>query len=150
MSLSLLQTPATGSLAQSPIIFSLSESTPVYTSSSFQYVGELYYWTGSMTASGSSSNYTIVKFPNTVNVGLFDLNRIINSTLTPLAIANTSNVVYFAVDFYFQYISANTIQIAGVTRPPRFICPQTCPLKVKGRASRNDGPRRKKGESHDD
>jgi hypothetical protein len=107
MSLSLLQTPATGSLAQSPIIFSLSESTPVYTSSSFQYVGELYYWTGSMTASGSSSNYTIVKFPNTVNVGLFDLNRIINSTLTPLAIANTSNVVYFAVDFYFQYVSSS-------------------------------------------
>ena len=108
MSLSLLQTPATGSLAQSPIIFSLSESTPVYTSSSFQYVGELYYWTGSMTASGSTSDYTIVKFPNTANVGLFDLNRIINSTLTDLAIANTSNVKYFAVDFYFQYLSGST------------------------------------------
>jgi hypothetical protein len=108
MSLSLLQTPATGSLAQSPIIFSLSESTPVYTSSSFQYVGELYYWTGSMTASGSTSDYTIVKFPNTANVALFDLNRIINSTLTDLAIANTSNVKYFAVDFYFQYLSGST------------------------------------------
>ena len=112
MSLSLLQTPATGSLAQSPIIFSLSESTPVYTSSSFQYVGELYYWTGSMTASGSTSDYTIVKFPNTANVGLFDLNRIINSTLTDLAIANTSNVKYFAVDFYFQYLSGS-IYVTG-------------------------------------
>ena len=107
MSLSLLQTPALVSLAQSPIIFSVSENTPVYTSSSFQYVGELYYWTGSTTNSSSTSDYTITKFPNTANVGIFDLNRIINSTLTDYAIANTSNVVYYAVDFYFQYQSGS-------------------------------------------
>ena len=108
MALSITQTPATCSLAQSPIIFTLAESTPVYTSSSFQYVGELYYWTGSLTNSSSVSDYTIVKFPNTANVGIFDLNRIINSTLTPLAIANTSSVSYYAVDFYFQYQSGST------------------------------------------
>ena len=108
MALSLVQTPATGSLAQSPIIFSVSESTTVYNSSSFQYVGELYYWTGSTTNSASVPDYTIVKFPNTSNVGIFDLNRIINSTLTNLAIANTSNVVYYAVDFYYQYLSGST------------------------------------------
>jgi hypothetical protein len=103
MSLSITQTPAAVSLAQSPIIFTLSESTNVITSGSFQYIGELYYWTGSMAASSSTSNYTIVKYPNTQNVGIFDLNRIINSTLTDLAIANPSNVEYFAVDFYWQY-----------------------------------------------
>jgi hypothetical protein len=108
MSLSITQTPATASLAQSPIIFTLAESTPVYTSSSFQYVGELYYWTGSLTNSASVADYTIVKFPNTADVGIFDLNRIINSTMTPLAIANTSSVSYFAVDFYFQYLSGST------------------------------------------
>jgi hypothetical protein len=108
MSLSLLQTPALVSLAQSPIIFSVSESTPVYTSSSFQYIGELYYWTGSTTNSGSTSNYTITKYPNSANVGIFDLNRIINSTLTDYAQANTSNVVYFAADFYYQYQSGST------------------------------------------
>ena len=108
MALSLLQTPALVSLAQSPIIFSVSENTPVYTSSSFQYIGELYYWTGSTTNSSSTSDYTITKFPNTANVGIFDLNRIINSTLTDYAIANTSNVVYYAVDFYFQYQSGST------------------------------------------
>jgi len=108
MSLSITQTPATASLAQSPIIFTLAESTPVYTSSSFQYVGELYYWTGSLTNSASVADYTIVKFPNTADVGIFDLNRIINSTLTPLAIANTSSVQYYAVDFYFQYLSGST------------------------------------------
>jgi hypothetical protein len=107
MSLSITQTPALVSLAQSPMIFTLSENTPVYTSSSFQYVGELYYWTGSLTNSSSLSDYTIVKFPNTANVGIFDLNRIINSTLTDLAQANTSSVTYYAVDFYYQYFTTN-------------------------------------------
>jgi len=108
MALSITQTPATASLAQSPIIFTVSENTPVYTSSSFQYIGELYYWQGALTASGSTPNYTITKFPNTNNVGIFDLNRIINSTLTDYAQANTSNVVYFATDFYWQYLSGST------------------------------------------
>ena len=108
MALSITQTPALVSLAQSPIIFTVAESTPVYTSSSFQYVGELYYWTGSLTSSSSLADYTITKFPNTANVGIFDLNRIINSTLTPLAIANTSSVQYFAVDFYYQYNNGTT------------------------------------------
>jgi hypothetical protein len=108
MALSITQTPALVSLAQSPIIFTVSENTPVYTSSSFQYIGELYYWTGSTTNSSSAADYTITKFPNTSNVGIFDLNRIINSTLTDLAIANTSNVQYFAVDFYWQYFIGST------------------------------------------
>jgi len=108
MALSITQTPALVSLSQSPIIFTVSENTPVYTSSSFQYIGELYYWTGSLTNSSSVANYTITKFPNTSNVGIFDLNRIINSTLTDYAQANTSNVVYYAVDFYWQYLSGST------------------------------------------
>jgi hypothetical protein len=108
MSISLNQTPALVSLAQSPIIFTVAESnTNLLTSSSFQFVGDLYYWTGSLSNSGSSQ-YTIVKYPNTSNVGIFDLNRIINSTLTDLAIANTSNVKYYAVDFYTQYLSGTS------------------------------------------
>jgi hypothetical protein len=108
MSLSITQTPAVVSLSQSPIIFTVAESTPVYTSSSFQYVGELYYWTGSLTNSGSTSEYTILKYPNTSYVGIFDLNRIINATLTNYAQADSSSVVYYAVDFYFQYVSGST------------------------------------------
>jgi hypothetical protein len=76
MSISLNQTPAFVSLAQSPIIFTVAESDAnLLTSSSFQFVGDLYYWTGSLSNSGSSQ-YTIVKYPNTSNVGIFDLNRI--------------------------------------------------------------------------
>ena len=108
MSISITQNPATVSLAQSPIIFTVVESNgALLTSSSFQYVGNLYYWTGSASSSGSA-DYTITKFPNTSNVGIFDLNRIINSTLTDLAIQNTSNVVYFNVWFYTQYYNGST------------------------------------------
>jgi hypothetical protein len=108
MSLSITQTPALVSLAQSPIIFTVAESDAnLLTSSSFQYIGNLYYWTGSLTNSSSTAEYIINKYPNNSNVGIFDLNRIINSTLTDLAIANTSNVEYYAVEFYTQYLSSS-------------------------------------------
>jgi hypothetical protein len=108
MALTITQTPTAVSLAQSPIIFTVSENTQLYTSSSFQYVGELYYWQGNLFQSSSVADYTLLKFPNTSTVGIFDLNRIINSTLTDLRIDNSSNVMYFAVDFYTQYISGSS------------------------------------------
>jgi hypothetical protein len=43
MAFSITQVPATASLAQSPIIFTVYENTPVISSASFQYVGELFY-----------------------------------------------------------------------------------------------------------
>jgi hypothetical protein len=107
MSLSITQTPASASLAQSPIIFTVAESNPLLlNSSSFQYIGELYYWTGSVYNSGSS-DYTITKYANTTGVGIFDLNRIIYSTLTDLAQTNQSNVTYFAVDFYTEFTTGS-------------------------------------------
>ena len=113
MSLSITQTPANVSLAQSPIIFSVLESSAsLITSASFQYVGELYYWNGALTNSGSSADYIITKYPNTVDTGIFDINRIINSTLTDYAQANTSSVTYFAVDFYTQFYNGN-VYITG-------------------------------------
>lgn len=109
MALSIVQTPATASLAQSPIIFSIVESTTASViSDGFQYLCELYYWEGSPTNSGSAGEYVLAKYPNQSLHGIFDLNRIINSTLTDLAIANPSNVVYFASDFYWQYISGSS------------------------------------------
>jgi len=116
MSLSIVQTPATCSLAQSPIIFSVYENTAVVNNSEFQYVGELFYWTGSLTNSSSVADYTITKYPNTAYHGIFDLNRIINSTLTDLAQANPSNVEYFAVDFYYQYLTGSTYVTGSHTR----------------------------------
>jgi len=108
MPINILQTPATASLAQSPIIFSVTEtSQSLLQFDEFQYIGELYYWTGSPAASGSNADYTMAKYPNISLSGIFDLNRILNSTLTDLAQVNTSNVMYYAVDFYSQYYSGS-------------------------------------------
>jgi hypothetical protein len=121
MSLSITQTPALVSLAQSPIIFTVAESDAnLLTSSSFQYIGELYYWQGGLNASSSTAEYIINKYPNNSSVGIFDLNRIINSTLTDLAIANTSNVEYYAVDFYTQYYNGAVFVTGSHVRSQTF------------------------------
>ena len=108
MSVIISQTPATASLAQSPIIFSVYSTGSVVTNSGFQYMADLYYWTGSVSDSGSTPDYVLAKYPNPSLYGIFDLNRIINSTLTDLLQQNSSNVVYFAVDFYPQYLVGTT------------------------------------------
>jgi hypothetical protein len=102
MALSITQTPANVSPAQSPIVFTVNETDSVILSSSFQYYADLYYWDGLPNESGSV-DYTLVKYPNTLGRGIFDFSRILNSTLVDLAQANTSNVKYYAADFYWQF-----------------------------------------------
>jgi hypothetical protein len=102
MAITITQSPAIVSLAQSPMIFTVAESAAVIQSSSFQYLADLYYWDGTPANSGSSQ-YTLVKYPNNSLVGIFDMGRIINSTLTDLAQVNRSNVKYYAAEFYWQY-----------------------------------------------
>jgi hypothetical protein len=104
MSLNISQYPASASLAQSPMAFTVFENTAVVLSSSFQYYADLYYWTGSATGQPALPEYTLTKYPNESLYGIFDVSRIMNSTLTQLAFANTSNVKYYTVDFYWQYL----------------------------------------------
>lgn len=113
MALSIIQFPASASLAQSPMIFSVSSSTDL-TQSSFQYTADLWYWSGQESDSGSVK-YTLVKYPNNSGVGIFDVSRIINSTLTDLAIANTSNVKYYKCRFGTQWLSGSLI-VTGSTK----------------------------------
>lgn len=121
MAFSILQTPATASLAQSPIIFSVQETTTASViQSGFQYVCELYYWQGNITDSASVSDYVLVKYPNTALCGIFDLSRIINSTLSDLAQANPSNVVYFASDLYWEYPSGSSYVTGSHVRSDTF------------------------------
>lgn len=112
MALSYNQTPATCSLVQSPTIFTLSESGDVVLSSSFQYYLDLYYWTGTPNNSGSVAQYTMVKYPNVSRVGIFDVGRILNSTLSGSAQGVPSNVKYFAVDGYFRY-NSGSVAVTG-------------------------------------
>jgi hypothetical protein len=106
--LSITQTPATASLAQSPIVFTLSESSSVIFSSSFQYNCDLYYWDGTPSQSSSLAQYQLVKYPNQSGVGMFEVSRIINSTLTDLREQNPSNVKYFKGDFYWTFLTGST------------------------------------------
>jgi hypothetical protein len=107
MSLNITQYPATASLAQSPMIFTVYENTQAVLSSSFQYYANLYYWNGQPNNSGSVPDYQLVKFPNESFVGMFDVSRILNSTLQDLAFANTSNVKYYKCEFYWSYLENN-------------------------------------------
>jgi len=107
MALSITQEPDLVSLAQSPMPITLEENTSVITSSSFQYVLDLYYWSGD-TADSGSSKYTLVKYPNESGVGIFDVSRILNSTLTDLLQANPSNVKYSKSVGYWQYFDGAT------------------------------------------
>jgi hypothetical protein len=107
MSLLITQTPTSVSLAQSPLIFTLAENTAVITSSSFQYTADLFIWSGSVGAAPTASNYTLVKFPNLSNVGIFDVSRIVNSTLTDYLQATPSSARYFKINANWQYKSGS-------------------------------------------
>tara|TARA_R110000868_G_scaffold14004_3_gene65367 strand:+ start:995 stop:2833 length:1839 start_codon:yes stop_codon:yes gene_type:complete len=106
--LAITQSPASSSLAQSPIIFSVIQNdNNMLLSSSFQYLADLTYWTGSQANSGSV-DYTLAKFPNTSDYGIFDVSKIVNSTLTERLEENSSNAVWFKAEFYPQYIPIGT------------------------------------------
>jgi len=114
MSYSFIQTPASMSLAQSPVVFSVSSSTLVG-QSNFQYIGELTIWTGSVADSGSGNTWTLAKYPSSQGLtGIFDLSRIINSTQTELIQQNTSPIKYFRFDSYYRYQSGSVFFTGSV------------------------------------
>ena len=102
------------SLAQSPVIFSVSSSTLVG-QANFQYIGELTIWTGSVADSGSGNTWTLAKYPSSQGLtGIFDLSRIINSTQTELIQQNTSPIKYFKFDSYYRYQSGSVFFTGSV------------------------------------
>lgn len=108
MSYSIIQTPASQSLSQSPMIFAVSSST-LTTQTNFQYVGELYIWTGSFNDSSSADVWTLAKYPSTNGrTGIFDVSRIVNSTQTELAQQNSSSIAIVKLDTYYRYLSGST------------------------------------------
>jgi hypothetical protein len=114
MALTLNQTPAVVSLGQSPIIFSVTSDSDL-ANPGFQYVCNLTYWTGNTsTDSGSAYDYQLVKYPNTSQAGIFDLSRILNSTLTASLADNPSNVTYYKANLFYRYLGANN-QYVNIT-----------------------------------
>lgn len=107
MSLAITQTPASVSLAQSPLVFSTYEDGLVITSSSFQYTANLYIWSGSVSSVPTTAAYNLVKFPNQSNAAIFDVSRIVNSTLTDFLEATPSSARYFKIVANWQYKSGS-------------------------------------------
>lgn len=106
MALSLLQIPPTVNLSQSPMVYSISSTTDL-ANPGFQYVCDLYIWSGTPASSGSYK-YQLVKYPNDASVGLFEVSRIVNSTMTDLLETTPSNVKFVKGNFYYQYLSGST------------------------------------------
>jgi hypothetical protein len=117
MSISVLQTPEDIQPAQSPIVFSVTETTQAYTASEFQYVANLYVWSGNYNQSGSYI-YQARKYPNATGSGIFDFSKMINSTLTDLSATNGSNIKWYKAEFGWQYASGSTYvtQSGGLTQ----------------------------------
>ena len=117
MATTLLQTPSDIQPAQSPIVFSvITSGSQAYTASEFQYKAFLYVWSGTMNQSGSYI-YQARKYPNVSGSGIFDFNKMINSTLTDLSATNPSNIKYYKVECGWQYELGNTYvtQSGGLT-----------------------------------
>jgi len=107
MAISIKQYPATASLAQTPIAFSVSESAGLYSQLGFIYQANLYYWTGSIAQSGSYK-YQLQKYPNASNFGIFDMSKIIASAFGNSAYVSQSDIRYFKAEFNYQYQSGSS------------------------------------------
>ena len=116
MAIQILQKPGDIQPAQSPIVFSVAETSNAYTASEFQYTANLYIWQGTINQSGSYK-YQLRKFPNATGSGIFDFNRLINSQLQDLSATNSSNILYYKAEFGWQYESGSTYvtQSGGLT-----------------------------------
>jgi len=107
MSYSFIQTPASMSLAQSPVIFSVSSSQFVG-ANNFQYIGELSIWNTS-TTSASAETWTLAKYPSAEGfTGIFDVSRILNSTQTWLAQSDPTKLSEYIFESYYRYQSGST------------------------------------------
>ena len=107
MSYSFIQEPANVSLAQSPMIFSVSSST-LTSQPNFQYIGLLSIWDNT-TTSASADVWTLAKYPSSQGLtGIFDVSRIVNSTQTTLAQADPNVITNLKFESYYRYQSGSS------------------------------------------
>jgi hypothetical protein len=106
MALTLLQSPATVNLSQSPMVYAISSSTDL-ANPGFTYVCNLFIWSGTPSASGSYE-YQLIKYPNESFTGIFEVSRIVNSTMTDFLESNQSNVKFVKADLFYQYLSGSS------------------------------------------
>jgi hypothetical protein len=78
MAYTFTQTPPSLSLAESPMIFTVLDTTNV-SKDQYQYVLKLKYWTGSFAQEPATFNYVMQKYPNASARGIFDISKIMGS-----------------------------------------------------------------------
>jgi hypothetical protein len=121
MALTVLQKPTSFQAAQSPILFTVSESGAFVTASNFQYTAQLYIYGPIAVDSGSASSYAVRKYPNKAKVGIFDFSKWL-STYNPYTASNSSEIAtypgrnHYYVDFGWQYESGSTYVTSSLTR----------------------------------
>ena len=106
MAIQIIDSPQNQAIfSQSPIPFIFSESNAeAYTSSSFQFVCELFYWEGnSATGKPATSQYTLTKFPNASGSGIFDVSRVVSSLFSEPRAEESSSVYWIEGEFYTQF-----------------------------------------------
>ena len=121
MAVTILNYPATSSLVESPVLFQVNDTTDAPTSSSFQFVCDLYHWQGDIvTDKPSTPSYVLNKFPVTDYTGnpgtIFDVSPILNSTMSAsLADIYQGTLVqpihaprWFTAEFYGKYLNTTT------------------------------------------
>lgn len=108
-----LQLPPSLSLAQSPVVFSVTNAA--FQSSSFYYTCQLSIWTGSEANSGSATQYALRKFPNSSGAGIFDVGRFLNAKLNDLAWEVSSSVLNFSASFNYNFTSGSVQSGSVVT-----------------------------------
>ena len=118
MALAFTQQPGDIMPGQSPIVFSVRDTTSVYTASAFQYTADIYSWTGTPNNSGSTPNYTLRKYPNASGSGIFDISRFIIGTF-PASVQVSNAFIYYKVNFNYVYNSGSVVvsgsNLAAVT-----------------------------------
>lgn len=105
MALQILQTGSQPALSDSPIIFAVTGALYV-TQSRFQYIADLWVWSGSDASSGSSI-VQYAKYPNSANAGIFDFGTVINAKMNDLALTHEDNTRKYKVEFSEQWFSGS-------------------------------------------
>lgn len=121
MAVTILNSPATASLVESPVMFQVNDTTDAPTSSSYQLVCDLYHWQGDITADKPSTpTYILNKFPVTDYTGnpgtIFDVSPILNSSMTSsladiyqgTLVEPISSPRWFTAEFYGKYLDTTT------------------------------------------
>ena len=121
MAVTIINIPPSASLVESPVMFQIQDTTEATTSSSFQFVCDLYTWQGDITTDKPSQpSYILNKFPVSDYQGqpgtIFDVSPILSSTMSS-SLADVYQGTFaqpihlprwYSAEFYGKYLDTTT------------------------------------------